>query len=336
MSAAPIPPANTKAGAKRPRVHLRAELLRAGKWFALGVAALVLVLAAAIYFDPLWVVDQGVRLQFLMEGVHSEYAQVGQYRVHYYVGGHGTPLLLLHGMGGRAEDWSPAISILTQNGFRIYAVDLLGSGRSSHPDIDYSIAEQAEMVRGFLAEQHLQPVDVAGWSLGGWVALKLAQESPQDVQRLVLIDSAGLTFYVPFGPQLFTPADQAGLVRLASLLTPHPVHMPGFLARAILRRLRKNYWVVHRTVHSAIEGGDRMDGKLGAIHMPVLLAWGAQDALIPPSIAATMHQQIPQSVLETYSGCGHSAPIACAGRMMPDVVRFLQSSRPMTGGTYQK
>ncbi len=336
MTMPTIPIRARKPQPGRPRVHLRAELLRAGKWFALGVVALLLGLGAAIYWDPLWVVDQGVRLQFAMEGLHSEFVQVGSNRVHYYVGGKGTPLLLIHGMGGRAEDWSPAISILTQNGFRIYAIDLLGSGQSAHPDIAYSITEQTAMVHGFLATMHLEHIDVAGWSLGGWVALQLAENDPQSVQRLVLIDSAGLTFYVPFGPQVFTPTDKAGLERLMSLLTPNPVPMPDFLAHAILRRLRKNNWVVQRTVQSVIVGRDRMDGRLGAIHVPVLLAWGAQDELIPVSIARTMHEQMPQSVLETYSGCGHSAPIACAARIMPDAVRFLQSNPPMVGGTYQK
>jgi pimeloyl-ACP methyl ester carboxylesterase len=336
MNASSAPKFTAKTALNQTRTHLHAELVRAGKWFALGALLLVLALGAAVYWNPLWVVDQSVRLQFAIEGMHSEYVQVGSNRVHYYVGGHGAPLLLIHGMGGRAEDWAPAIAILTQNGFRIYAIDLLGSGRSAHPDMDYSIAEQTAMVRGFLSALHLRQVDVAGWSLGGWVALKLTQESPQSIRRLVLIDSAGLTFYVPYGPQIFTPADTAGLQRLMSLLTPHPVSMPNFLARAILRRLRPNYWVVQRTVQSAIVSRDRMDGRLGAIHVPVLLAWGAQDALIPPSIAETMHQQMPQSVLGLYQGCGHSAPIACAGRIMPDVTRFLNSNPPMTGGEYEK
>ena len=335
MTQPSIPTRARKVQSNRQRVSLRAELFRAAKWFAWGVVALLLGLGAAIYWNPLWVVDQGVHLQFAMEGVHSEFVQIGSNRVHYYVGGRGTPLLLIHGMGGRAEDWSPAISILTQNGFRIYAIDLLGSGLSSHPDIAYSIPEQTTMVRGFLTAMHLKPVDVAGWSLGGWVALKLAANDPECVQRLVLIDSAGLTFYVPFGPQVFTPTDKAGLQRLLSLLTPNPVPMPNFVARAVLRRLQKNNWVVQRTVQSAIVG-HRMDGRLDAIHIPVLLAWGAQDALIPPSIAETMHQQMPQSVLEMYSGCGHSAPIACAARMMPNVVRFLQSNPPMAGGEFTK
>ncbi len=308
---------------------------RAARYAGLGILVVLFLFGIVFYERPLWVVDQGIYLQFAMDGIHSEYAQVGPYRVHYFVGGRGTPLLLIHGLGARAEDWAPDISKFTQNGFRVYAIDLLGCGRTDHPDIAYSIQQQVDMVRKFLDVLHIQQADVAGWSLGGWVALKLASESPQRVQRLVLYDSAGLTFYASFDPKVFTPADRAGLEQLHGLLVPHPASIPEFLALDILRRLQKNYWVVHRMVHSILTGADRMDGRLNSVSVPVLIAWGAQDTLIPPTTADVMHQEMPQSVLELYAGCGHTAPATCADRMIPNTVKFLQSHPPMTGGSFQ-
>jgi len=67
----------------------------------------------------------------------------------------------------------------------------------------------------------------------------------------------------------------------------------------------------------------------------VLLIWGAQDALIPPSVGLRMHHRIPQSVLELYSGCGHLGPATCAGRIVPRVIDFLHRQPPAAGGTFE-
>lgn len=317
--------AATSANGKRPTLRN----------IGIGLLILLFGFGIAFYERPMWVVDQGLRLQLALDGIHSEYAQVGPYRVHYYVGGRGTSLLLIHGLGSRSEDWAMAMPMLVHNGFRVYAIDLLGCGRTDHPDIEYSIQQQTEMVHQFLGVMHVQQADVAGWSLGGWIALKLAQDYPQTVQRLVLYDSAGLVFRASFGPEVFTPRNKAELNRLYGLLMPNPRPLPDFLARDILNRMSRNYWVIDRTVQSGLRGKDLMTAKLGNIRVPTMIAWGAEDALIPPDTGEVMHQEMPQSVLELYAGCGHLAPAACADRVIPNTVKFLQSNPPMAGGTFR-
>jgi pimeloyl-ACP methyl ester carboxylesterase len=56
--------------------------------------------------------------------------------------------------------------------------------------------------------------------------------------------------------------------------------------------------------------------------MPVLIAWGALDSITPPDLAQTMHRLIPQSELDVFPGCGHLAPLQCAGAIGPKVVTF--------------
>ena len=65
---------------------------------------------------------------------------------------------------------------------------------------------------------------------------------------------------------------------------PHPRPLPGFLAMAMLRRGDDIGWVVQRSVQSMMTGDDLVDGKLGALTMPVLIGWGEQDRLIPLSV----------------------------------------------------
>jgi pimeloyl-ACP methyl ester carboxylesterase len=305
-----------------------------GVGFLLVVMVADLVFTILVYKRPLWVMDEAMHARLKLAGIESHYVTVGPYRVHYFVGGKGKPLLLIHGLGSRSEDWTPEMPDYVNNGFRVYAIDLLGCGRTDHPNIAYTIQQQTDLIHGFLDAVHVQQIDVIGWSMGGWVAFEFALEHPSSVRRLVAMDSAGLSFHTDLPPETFEPRTIPELKRFEALLTPHPVWLPGFLQRHLLSAMQRNFPVVHRTVESMLAGKDLLDGRLGQIHMPVLLIWGEQDALVPTSVALRMHQAIPQSRLELYQGCGHIGPATCAGRIVPRVIDFLQTEPPVSGGTY--
>ena len=177
---------------------------------AVRIAAVVLLMSALGFVilawrNPLWLVDRQIDASLRLHGVHSNYVTVRGYRMHYLVGGSGRPLLLVHGLGSRGEDWANLIPQLINSGNHVYALDLLGYGDSEQPrDARYSISQQAAMVEGFLDSQHLQQVDMAGWSMGGWIAMQVALQQPQRIRRLVLL-SAGLRFQLSFDPHFFSP-----------------------------------------------------------------------------------------------------------------------------------
>ncbi len=319
-----------KTPVRSSRVVSRLKAL--GALFLMAVMVWDLLFTIAFYRRPLWVIDETLHVRLSMAGIHSEFVKVGPYRVHYFVGGKGQPLLLIHGLGSRSEDWTPEMPDYAKKGFRVYAIDLLGCGRTDHPDIAYTIQEQVELVQGFMEALHLQKTDVIGWSMGGWIALKFATEHPENVRRLVVMDSAGLSFKTGLTPQVFEPRTIPQLQQLEELLVPHPHQLPDFFNHALLRAMEKNFRVVHRTVASMLTGKDLLDGHLRQLEVPVLIQWGEQDTLIPESVAFRMHQAIRQSVLELYSGCGHIGPATCASRMVPRVIDFLDSKPPAAGG----
>src|SRR5271156_2203538 len=296
-----------------------------------GRLAFVLLLLALgfgilAWRNPLWLVDQQIDARMRLNGVHSQFVTVNGYKMHYLVGGSGRPLVLVHGLGSRAADWANLIPQLIDGGHRVYAVDLLGYGSSAQPrDAVYSISQQAGMVEGFLDSQHLQQVDLAGWSMGGWIAMRVALQQPQRVRRLVLLDSAGLRFKLGFDPSLFQPESPTDLAALEELLVPHPRPLPSFLAMAMLRRGDDIGWVVRRSVQSMMTGNDLVDGKLGALTMPVLIGWGEEDRLIPLTVGYRLHAEILQSELDVYANCGHLAPGQCVGQVGPRVVDFLHA-----------
>lgn len=291
--------------------------------------AMVLAVCAGIgfLFRPISYFDGWMYLHEELSGVKSRSVQVNGNRVHYLVEGpaSGSVVVLVHGLGGSAEDWRNLAPYLAKAGFRVYIPDLLGYGRSAKPaGFSYSVRDEAAVVVDFMNTLGLTKVDLGGWSMGGWIVELIAADHPERVRRLMLFDAAGLYVKPDWNTNLFTPVNAAQVRELDALLMPHPKPVPGFVARAIVRLSKKNGWVVQRALATMLSAQDVTDNLLPKLKMPVLIAWGALDKITPVNQAQTIHKLIPQSELEIFAGCGHLAPLECTREMAPDVVRFIR------------
>src|ERR1700678_3594240 len=96
---------------------------------------LALTAGAVFYFRPVWVFRHIQALQLAAEGVKSREVTIDGHMVHYFVRGpvDGTPIVLVHGLGARAEDWVNLAPYLVKAGYRVYTPDLLGFGQSDKP-----------------------------------------------------------------------------------------------------------------------------------------------------------------------------------------------------------
>jgi pimeloyl-ACP methyl ester carboxylesterase len=300
----------------------RRRLATLGVLLIFGCAALALFRAR-----PVEIFDAYTEARLRLSGAESHTTTVRGATVHYYVMGpaQGPPVVLVHGLGGRSEDWRNLAPHLTEAGFRVYLPDLLGYGRSDKPgDFSYSIADEAEVVVGFLDALSLKQVDLGGWSMGGWIVQRIAAEHPERVHKLMLFDSAGLFVKPAWDTALFTPESATELAKLDDLLTPHAPNLPDFVVRDILRASRQDAWVIHRALASMLTGRDTTDTLLPQLKMPVLLVWGEADQITPISEGKTMQALIPKAQLRVIQGCGHLAPSLCAGQVGPHVVAFLR------------
>ena len=298
------------------------------------LAPALVVLVGCVVWRPASALTTIATAALRLSGIESRYVQLGPYRIHYFAGGAGEPLVLVHGLGGRALDFTLIMPALAKQ-HRVYALDLLGYGASDRPNVDYSITLETNILRQFLDSQSLTRVSLNGWSMGGWIALNLAAQAPERIDRLVLLDSAGIKFTPTFDLRLFSPHTMAEIQELEKLLTPHPGRIPAFVLRDFLRQLQAEDWVIERTVASMITGREFMDGKLATVTMPVLMVWGKQDVVTPLSIGEAMHRQMPQSVLAVLDGCGHLAPLECHGRVLTEMQRFLSANPPLPAGVHE-
>jgi pimeloyl-ACP methyl ester carboxylesterase len=314
-----------------------AEESRAMKLFWRGLSGLlllILVAGAVIYWNPLWVTDLQIHYGLWRHGVRGSYVEVAGHRLHSYEasppdGSPGTPLLLIHGLGARGEDWGALLPELATKGFHVYAPDLLGYGRSDRPDVSYSISLEEQTVVDYMHAMHLTRADVAGWSMGGWIAMKLTLDHPELVDRLVVYDSAGVYFPFAVTADVFTPTDVAGVRRLLAVLTPKPPPLPDFIGRAVVRRNQDMAWVIHRSLAAMIGGRDLLDSKLQDIQRPTLVMWGSQDDLIPLEAGQRIHAKIPGSSIAVVEGCGHLMPAECWQPALEGTVDFLRAQPAM-------
>ena len=300
--------------------------VRKGWWVATAVLALLGFAALGFWEHPFSYFDAWTNLRMWFDGARSQHVMVNGYRIHYLLEGpsNGRVVVLVHGLGGSAQDWRNLAPYLAKAGDRVYMPDLLGYGTSASPaNFSYSVRAEAGVVTGFMDAMGLKQVDLGGWSMGGWVVQLMAAEEPQRIQRLMLFDSAGLADRPTWNTQIFTPTTPAELNQLNALLRPNPPHIPGFVARDILRIVRERGWVVKRSMATMLSGRDVTNTLLPRLKMSVLLVWGAQDHCIPLSEGEQMHQLIPQSELDVIPGCGHLAALDCAGKIAPAVNAFL-------------
>jgi pimeloyl-ACP methyl ester carboxylesterase len=295
--------------------------------------ALYVVLPVGVFLTGFWLRPVAFfrtvsEIQLRLTGVESRWATVDGYRVHYYAKGpaSGPVVVLVHGLGGRSEDWVNLMPYLTRAGYQVYLPDLPGYGQSEQPPgFSYSVPDEASIVVGFCDSLGLRSVDLGGWSMGGWIVQRVAAAHPERVRKLLLFDSAGLYARPAWNTALFTPSTPAELSELDALLMPRPPGVPGFIATDILRISRANAWVIRRALDSMLTGRDTTDKLLPQLKMPVLIVWGAEDQITPLSQGETIHKLIPQSQLEVIPKCGHLAPNQCAGQIGPKVVEFVNN-----------
>ncbi|HLO88346.1 MAG TPA: alpha/beta fold hydrolase [Nostocaceae cyanobacterium] len=126
--------------------------------------------------------------------IPGEYWQWRGHKIYYVQAGEKhsqrPPLLLVHGFGASTDHWRKNITGLSKD-FQVYAIDMLGFGRSAKPNLQYSGEVWREQLHDFIQEVIGEKTVLAGNSLGGYACLSVAAEYPESAAGVVLLNSAG-------------------------------------------------------------------------------------------------------------------------------------------------
>jgi pimeloyl-ACP methyl ester carboxylesterase len=262
-------------------------------------------------------------------GAQRSSLRVGAVNLVYYRLGpeDGEPWALLHGLGSVAATWGPVLSALRRE-CRLIVPELSALGGTETPSGGLAVREGSGAVARLIEEEFgVRPVSVAGISLGGWMAVRLALDRPELVARLALIDAGGYRDQDWDRIQeMVTVNDLAGVDRLYTALfarTPWMMRLSrqGFLQAYTSRAVKG--------ILQELSDDDAFDDDtLRRLHLPVALIWGDRDGLFTLETARSMAAALPQAHLEVLPNCGHAVHMEHP-RLL---VRALQGFRSRTAG----
>jgi pimeloyl-ACP methyl ester carboxylesterase len=248
---------------------------------------------------------------FLARGAESWTASLNGHRAHRYsFAGTGTrpPALLLHGLGGTASSMAVLVPPLLELCRRVVLLELPGHGRSPMPaQGPLAVREYAEVAMAALDELHAHegPAVLIGNSLGGGIALGMAQERAPQVAGVVGLNPAGATIDFTRVPGAFGDPVE-GAFAMADLLF-HRAPLLFWLVARDYSRLWSSP-LVQRIMRDGRTGlGEREVGpeRLAAIRCPVLILWGEADRLLPASSVDYFRKHLGERAVELIPDCGH-------------------------------
>ena len=236
--------------------------------------------------------------------------------------GTGDPILCLHGLGASIFSWRHFIAPFSQNN-KLILVDFKGCGKSPKPkDTHYSIEDHTEEIYRIIIEENLTNLTLVGNSLGGAIALllaiRLSEQDPSRLSRLILIDSAGDKNYLPGHLRLVRSILGALVIYLSpvQLAAKMALRMCYYDKTKISRQdvaayadaiaSRGGRHALLQTARQCIPpNADELIAKVKTISVPTFILWGREDGIIPLKVGELLHQAIPNSVLEVIERCGH-------------------------------
>ncbi len=233
-------------------------------------------------------------------------------------------LVLIHGIGGDADDWAFCLDALASS-HRVIALDLPGFGRSDKPLIDYTIAGFVEMLERFLRNLGIERAALIGHSLGGWIAATYALTFPHRVDKLVLLDAAGV-----WGNMTALPVDLhvSTLAHLREifqfLFYDKTLATDALIEFAYGQHLERNDgYTIDSILQNTRDGRERLDERISALTVPTLVLWGENDAMIPLAIGRRIHELVPSSQLEVIPQCGHLPNLEKPAQLVEHLLKFV-------------
>ncbi len=237
--------------------------------------------------------------------------------------GTGPPVILIHGFGGSMWQWEHQQAALSTS-MRLITPDLIGSGLSDKPDIEYRPEEMLDYFVSFMDALQIPQAVLVGNSMGAGLAIGMALTHPDRVSRLILIDglpsdvsnkltspsikralqTSAPSWLVSFGNWLF------GGLMIESVLK-EIVYDPALLTPAVVERSNRNRQRPGLippilTVRQTLPLWEAEFAKrIGDITLPTLILWGEEDRVFPITVGEELHRTIKGSSFVRIPKAGH-------------------------------
>jgi len=303
----------------------------------IGVVAVLIVLLAlnALSIDhetkPASVTEPGGRL-LEVGGTELQVIERGPRKA--------SPIVLIHCFTCAIDWWDGMIPRLARE-HRVVAIDLLGHGGSEKPTSGYSIPDQADLVAQALSQLGVRDAELVGHSLGGPVSIALAEQSPQLVNRLVIVDSIPDPAYGDvglIGELPFVPVIGQALWRIKPDFSIRDgleiAFAPGFeVPDAFVEDVKRMNYSAYSNSHDGFDsytGEKPLPERAAALGKPVLAIMGAEEQIAsdPAAALAAYRRAIPTAQTKLMAGVGHSPNVEAPARTAALVLAFAPPEPP--------
>lgn len=228
------------------------------------------------------------------------FVDIDDLKVAYQVKGTGKSVVLLHGWGGEANSFKPVIDSLSSS-YQVFALDLPGFGLSEIPPVAWDATDYATFLSAFFDKLKIRKAHLIGHSYGGRISIVMAAHQPNLVDKLILVDSAGIK------PQrTLKYFIRIGIVKCGRVIR-HFGSVGNRLANSLSKQLGSKDYREAGPMRSTLVKSVNQDLRplLPKIQADTLLIWGENDNDTPISSGEIMSEEIPNSELVILKEAGH-------------------------------
>ncbi len=277
------------------------------------LVVLVLLGGAMNYLAPLKAARFLRKMARQRAGLKEKSVDVEGVRLPYLTGGHGAPLLLLHGFTANKDIFAAVAQHLTPH-YTVYIPDIPGFGDSTRDaSLDYGVDAQARRLWGFTQALGLTKFHLGGNSLGCWIASVLSRDHPDAVQSLWMIDAFGTKESLDSPATLRARAtgevellvrDAKDNARKWNVITAGKTKLPHCVNYA-MGVIGARDFEFHKKMWNTLGRELPLEARGGPLDMPTFIVYGAQDRVSPPDSAQTLAQVFPRHRINIMKGVGH-------------------------------
>jgi abhydrolase domain-containing protein 6 len=280
-----------------------------------------------------------IGLERFSSGLKRRTVQIGDHRVVYSEGGHGEPVVLLHGFGASADSWNRFAKPLTKR-YRVIAPDLPGWGSSTRvAAASYGYPAQVERLNQFLSQLKLGRVHLVGHSMGGFIASAYAARYPDEVITLGLIAPHGMVEPEPSelarsvaqGDNWLVATSLLEFDRLLNNVFAKRPYTPKVVLRYLANHTIRNSAKSRQIFTEMQTNNPALAERLPFIEAATLIVWGDQDRVLHVSCADLFRQGIKNSEVVVIPGSGHMPLVENARACATAWLAFAEKSRRSRG-----
>ncbi|WP_394830124.1 alpha/beta hydrolase [Pendulispora rubella] len=264
-------------------------------------------------------------------GLRKKKIEVNGYWVHYYEGGHGDTLVLLHGLADDKSSFLRTAQGLTRD-WHVILPDLTGHGENEFiPERDYTVRGHVADLHAFVEAMRLDRFHLGGNSMGGHVSLAYSIHHPERVRSLILVNAPGLVVedehvvYTGFGSRMESLEDL--LCVLDRVYHKRP-KLPGFLLRHLMTQTNNALEKINTMARVVREGPDYSLGdRISEVAAPTLILWGKHDPVVKMNVAEAYRERIRDAKLVVFEDAAHSPQLEIPKRIGTGIKEFLSNLR---------